>query len=234
MKPRAAALRRGVGVVRLAVALTGIVALVARFVYGLDFITFTVANYFGYLTIQSNFAGVAIFLATGVHALRRRTESVALSTARMVVTCYLTVAGIVFALLATQATVHEYRLDVPWSDQLLHFWIPAYAIADWVFAPGRRPVSWRFSALVLGYPIVWGMVTMVRGAAVGWYPYFFLDPHQVQIGEFAGYNAAALATFAAVSSLLNLAARVVPPLGTPVSPPARRPARLREAPSRSR
>jgi hypothetical protein len=228
----------GIGSLRLAVAVLGVVALAGRFAYGLDFVTFSVGNYFGYLTHQSNIAAVVMFAAGGIGMLRGIREPEWVSAGRMLITSYLTVAGIVFGLLAAQAAEREYRLDVPWSDQLLHFWIPGLALADWLLAPGRHRVSWRFSALVLGYPLVWGMVTMVRGSIVGWYPYFFLDPGQLSnIGEFAGYSAAALALFSGIATLLNLGARAVPPIGEatrspgtergsgePPQPPPRRPA----------
>jgi hypothetical protein len=230
-----------IGVLRLAVAAVGVAALVGRFTYGQGFITFSVGNYFGYLTHQSNIAAVLMFAAGGGMMLRGIPEPEWASAGRMMITSYLTVAGIVFGLLAAQAAERDYRLDVPWSDQLLHFWIPGFALADWLLAPGRHRVPWRFSYLVLGYPLVWGMTTMVRGSIVGWYPYFFLDPYQVaNIGEFAGYSAAALLLFAGIATLLNLGARAVPPVGEavgatrpprtardsgePPQPPPRRPA----------
>lgn len=206
-----------IGSLRLLAGAVGVAALIGRFFYGQGFITFSVGNYFGYLTHQSNIAAVAMFAAGGVMMLRGIREPEWASAARMLITSYLAVSGIVFALLAAQAAERNYRLDVHWSDQLLHFWIPGYALLDWLLAPGRRTVPWRFSYLVLGYPLVWGMVTMVRGSLVGWYPYFFLDPYQVEsVGEFAGFSAAALALFAAMATLLNLAARAVPPIGEAV------------------
>ena len=203
-----------IGMLRLVAAAVCVAALIGRFLYGQGFITFSVGNYFGYLTHQSNIAGVVMFAVGGLMMLRGIREPDWGSTARLLITSYLTVAGIVFALLAAQAAERDYRLDVPWSDQLLHFWIPGFALADWLLAPGRHRVSWRFSALVLGYPLIWGMVTMVRGSIVGWYPYFFLDPYQVaSIGEFALYSAAALLLFSGIATLVNVAARVVPPVG---------------------
>ncbi|PJJ72173.1 hypothetical protein CLV46_1738 [Diaminobutyricimonas aerilata] len=202
---------RVVAVLRLVVAVVGVVALVGRFFYGLGFSTFATGNYFGYLTMQSNIAGVALMVTGAVSAWRRPVDATWFSTARLLVTSYLGVAGIVFALLATQAGNVDYRLEVPWSDQLLHFWIPGYAVLDWLFAPGRRRVSWRMSALVLGYPVVWGMATMLRGSIVGWYPYFFLDPGQLDnLGEFAGYAIAALALFSGVAAALIGLSRLIP------------------------
>ncbi len=239
-----------IGVLRLLAAAVGVAALTGRFVYGQGFITFSIGNYFGYLTHQSNIAGVVMFASGGVTMLRGIREPAWASIGRMLITSYLTVAGIVFGLLAAQAAERDYRLDVPWSDQLLHFWIPGFALADWLLSPGRHRVPWRFSYLVLGYPLIWGMVTEIRGSIVGWYPYFFLDPYQVgSIGEFALFSALALVLFCGVASLLNVAARVVPPIGEagtatanwsrteegsggPPQPPPRRPAR--QAPPRPR
>jgi len=49
--------------------------------------------------------------------------------------------------------------------------------------------------------VVWGVITLVRGASVGWYPYFFLDPVQVTDPvEFAVYSGIALTVFALVGS----------------------------------
>jgi hypothetical protein len=48
--------------------------------------------------------------------------------------------------------------------------------------------------------MVWGILTLLRGAVVGWYPYFFLDPAQVaNAGEFILLAGLALVLFAVVS-----------------------------------
>ncbi|MFC0681433.1 Pr6Pr family membrane protein [Lysobacter korlensis] len=214
-----------IGVLRLAAAATGVAALIGRFFYGQGFITFSVGNYLGYLTHQTNIAAVLMFAAGGVTMLRGIREPGWASAARMLITSYLVVAGIVFGLLAAQAAERDYRLDVPWSDQLLHFWIPGFALADWLLSPGRHRVPWRFSYLVLLYPLIWGAVTMVRGSIVGWYPYFFLDPGQLSsIGEFATYSSLALALFAAAATTLNLGSRVILPIGANLAKTRRRPA----------
>jgi len=65
--------------------------------------------------------------------------------------------------------------------------------------------------LTVGYPVIWGAITLVRGAVVGWYPYFFLDPDQVTDPfEFVTYSAIALATFAVTSTGVISLARLRP------------------------
>ena len=47
----------------------------------------------------------------------------------------------------------------------------------------------------------WGVVTIVRGPIVGWYPYFFLDPAQLaDVGQFALYGTISIALFAGITA----------------------------------
>jgi hypothetical protein len=213
--------RTVIGLLRLAAAAAGVVALVARFLYGLSFSSFASYDFFGYLTVQSNLAAVVVGASAGVLALRGVAETPAFSTVRAAVTCFLIVAGIVFGILASQAPGQGYRLDVPWSDQVLHFFLPTFVLIDWLVFPGRQRVRWRVLWWMLAYPVAWGIVTLIRGRIVGWYPYFFLDPAQAGYPlSFLIYSACALGLFAAVGAGLVGASRT-PPL---VEQDLRRPA----------
>ena len=186
-------LRLAVGVARLCVAIVGIVALIGDFQYILGFSSFSTVNYFTYFTNQSNAAGVVVLGIGAWLSFRRSTDPGWLMTARMLTATFTIISGIVFGLIVSQAGDYNYRIVVPWSSQLLHFWIPSYVIIDWIFAPGRTKIPWRRVWLVLIYPLVWGGFTMIRGSIVGWYPYFFLDPGQVSGPlEFAAYSGAIL------------------------------------------
>lgn len=191
--------RTAVGIIRLVFALVCSVALVARFVWGLGSATFTASNFFAYLTMQSNIAFVIVSVLAGIVALRSAADPLWLSNLRTFVLSCTLVAGIVFALIVQQAGARDFRIDVPWSDQVLHFWLPALALLEWLGSPGRGRTQWRMLALLIGYPVVWGVLTLIRGASVGWYPYFFLDPAQVTDPfEFALYSGIALLVFALV------------------------------------
>jgi hypothetical protein len=127
-----------------------------------------------------------------------------------VLSCTVT-AGIVFAFLIHQAGERQFRIDVPWSDQVLHFLLPAVAIIDWLVAPGRGRARWHAIAGAIVYPLIWGGVTMLRGLLVDWYPYFFLNPQQVSgFGEFALLSGIAIALFATVSTTLVVLTRIRP------------------------
>jgi hypothetical protein len=204
-------IRTAFGFLRLAVALVCAVALVSRFVWGLGSATFTASNFFVYLTIQSNIAFVVVSVLGGVCALRHPVDPRWLTTLRASVLSCTVSAGIVFAVLIQQAGARNFRIDVPWSDQILHFWLPAFAVVGWIVAPGRGAGLRRALLFVLGYLVAWGAFTLVRGSVVGWYPYFFLDPAQVNsFGEFAFFCVLALTLFTLVTTSLLGVSRTRP------------------------
>jgi hypothetical protein len=207
ISPRTAAplWRRLVGGLRLGSALVCTIALIFRFQWGLGSITFEPANFFAYLTIQSNIAYVAVASVAGVWAFRGRALHPRFDALRAgVLTCTVT-AGIVFALIVQQSAARGIRVDVPWSDIVLHFVLPVVAIADWMLTPRAR-TRLTVIVFVLGYVGVWGGITIVRGDLTGWYPYYFLDPIQTSSAlEFVLISGIAISVFAAVGTALTLA-----------------------------
>jgi hypothetical protein len=190
------------GSLRLAAAVVAVVALIANFQYVLGFSTFATANYFSYFTQQSAMANVVVLVVSGLLTIRGRSDPRWFAAVHAVVTTYVIVSGVVFAVIVSQSASHHYSLAFPTSSQVLHFWISGYVLLDWLLAPGRTPVRWRTLWLVEIYPVVWGVFTVVRGRQVRWYPYFFLDPAQVGPAQFGLYNGIVLAIFLAVLSAL--------------------------------
>jgi hypothetical protein len=198
------------GALRLVAAVVAIIALIANFQYVLGFSTFATLNYFSYFTQQSGMANVVVLVVSGVLTFRGRSDPPWFATVHAVVTTYVVVSGVVFAVIVSQSASHHYSLAFPVSSQVLHFWLSGYVLLDWVLAPGRTPVRWRTLWLVLVYPIVWGVFTLERGSVVRWYPYFFLDPSQVDPAQFRLYNGIVLSIFLAVLAALIGLTRVRP------------------------
>ncbi|MFD4421052.1 Pr6Pr family membrane protein [Agromyces sp. NPDC058484] len=234
--------RRSLGVFRLLLAVVEIVAIVGNYQYVLGFRFFATTNFFSYFTVQSAMAAVVVLLVAGAFALLAPRDPPWLGVVRTVVTVYLLVSGVVFALIVTQASTRDYRVDVPWSDTLLHFVVPALAVIAWTAdgVTGVNPrVPWSTVGWALVYPAVWLAYTLVRGADVGWYPYFFLDEAQVDgpIGV-ALYCGLVLLIFVILTAGLvgvnrrlwrRARAQEAPPSGTPVrsAPRVVEPARQR-------
>ena len=201
--------RRGFGIGRLLLAALGVVALLGYFDYVLGFATFQIYNYFSYFTVQSGLAAVVAFIATAIAAFRSPTDPPWLDWLRLLVTTYIIVSGIVFLTIVIQSSSLDYTIEVPWSSQLLHFWIPSIALLDWLTDAGKARLPWKILVWVLVAPSIWGVFTLIRGSIVGWYPYFFLDPVQVRGPlETAIYCLVALLLFTGIAAVLTATSRL--------------------------
>ena len=49
-------------------------------------------------------------------------------------------------------------------------------VLDWIVDPPALRLAYRDALIWLIYPLVWVSLTLLRGAADGWYPYPFLNP----------------------------------------------------------
>jgi len=198
--------RRVLGVFRLLVAALEVAALIGNFTYVLGFRFFATTNFFSYFTVQSAFLAVITLTVAGIYALSAPRDPAWLGIVRTMVTVYVLVSGIVFGIIVAQASTRDYRVDVPWSDTLLHFVVPALAIVAWVadsIIAVNPKVPWSTVGWVLVYPTVWLAYTLARGSQLGWYPYFFLD--EAQVGGALGvavYCALVLVIFVTLTAAL--------------------------------
>ena len=199
------------GALRLLMAAACLMALVSRFLWGLGSATFTPGNFFAYLTVQSNILFLVVTIVAAVVALRGQDDAPWLDLARATVLSGTVSCGIIFALIIEQSGERGFRIDVPWSDVMLHFVLPAVAVLDWIIGPGRGWAPWRSIAIVLVFMIGWGLATLARGPIVGWYPYFFLDPVQLaNAGQFFFFASIAVLLFGGISASLVAVSRTVP------------------------
>jgi len=105
--------RRALGIFRVLIAAIEVVALIGNYEYVLGFRFFATANFFSYFTIQSAMLAVATLGIAAAYALLAPSDPPWLGVLRTMVTAYLLVSGIVFALIVSQASTRDYRVDVP-------------------------------------------------------------------------------------------------------------------------
>jgi hypothetical protein len=160
--------------------------------------TFDPTRFFAYFTIQSNLIGVAAF--AWLLATRGATRSRGLDLLRGAAVVYLIVTFFVVIFLLSGADV---QLELAWVDFVLHKLFPVVVVLDWIFDPPETRLTPRDAILWLVYPIAWLVLTLIRGAGDGWYPYPFLDPAD------GGYGPVAVTVVAITIGFLVVAAVTV-------------------------
>jgi hypothetical protein len=190
--------RRILTVVRAASVGLVLAAIVAQAITLADAGLFDATRFFAFFTIQSNLIGVAAFawlLGTGRH---RRTRG--LELLRGAAAVYLTVTFFVVIFLLSGIDV---QLQLGWVDFVLHKLFPVVVVLDWALDPPTTRLTYRDAALWIAYPIVWTVLTLIRGAIDGWYPYPFLNPAN------GGYGQVAVTVVSITAAVLVIAAVAV-------------------------
>ena len=157
-------------------------------------------NLFSYFTVQSNLIAVVISAFAVLALVRRKSLGLWFAFVRGAGVLYMSVTGIVYALLLENNEDASTTLGFDWKNFVLHKLAPVVILAWWLIWPSRRSISVRGACLWLIFPILWLIYTITRGVILNWYPYPFLNPHKVGgwLGV-AGYTLIVCAAFVALS-----------------------------------
>ncbi len=184
--------------------------------YGIDDPSTQFVNFFSFFTIESNLLTVVVFVIGAVLLIRRSDRDPRwFSIARGSVTAYMATTGIVYNLLLRGVELPQ-GTTLPWSNEVLHVVAPILMIVDWLLAPGRTRLEWKHIGIVVIFPIVWAIYTMVRGPLVDdavsglpyWYPYPFLNPANGGYGSVVLYVLLIAVIIAGVGALVIKVSRM--------------------------
>lgn len=158
-----------------------------------------------YFTIQSN---IIVLVTTGALALRPDRPSAFFRVARLTGVVAITITFVVFHV--ALSGLQDLTGAAAVANAFLHTVVPVLAVAGWLVFGPRRTLTARIAALTLVFPLLWSILTLVRGPIVDFYPYPFIDVRDL------GYPRVLLnvllvgVLFAALSSLAVLADRRLP------------------------
>ncbi|GJG85930.1 hypothetical protein tb265_11110 [Gemmatimonadetes bacterium T265] len=140
---------------------------------------YNVANYFSYFTNLSNLVAAAVMLASAA-----RPRAAGPDRARGAAATYLVIVGLVYAALLRGLPLGDLR---PWVNAALHVVTPVGVALEWATRPADSRIGAATVVRWLAFPALFLVYTLARGAAVGWYPYPFLNP--ATAGGYAGVGA---------------------------------------------
>lgn len=184
---------------RLVVAAAIVVAIVGQLATSLDFwrskgvsnIGSNVTNFLSFFTVDSNILSAVLLIVGAVLLARKGEDPRWFLIARLSVVTYMVTTGVVYNLLLRGIELPQ-GSTLGWSNEILHVIAPLYLLLDWLFAPGRRTVAYRAIWIVIVFPLVWAIYTLIRGPFVVdevfgndyWYPYPFMNPITAPEGYF--------------------------------------------------
>ncbi|MCI3938335.1 Pr6Pr family membrane protein [Chryseobacterium aahli] len=68
-------------------------------------------------------------------------------------------------------------------DNMLHVAIPILYILYWMFLVTKSKLNWKNGFYWLIFPLIYLIYSLIRGSAVGWYPYPFLNVDKLGFGQ---------------------------------------------------
>jgi hypothetical protein len=152
-------------------------------------------RYVGFYTILTN---LAVAVVASLMALR---PSLAGPRLRLATATAIAFVGIVYSV-ALRALWHPTGWQAV-SDHALHDVSPLLFVAAWLLS-GHGSLRWRDALWTLAPPLAYCLYALARGAADGWYAYWFLNPRQMALPALAT-SIALLAVAALVLGLVMTA-----------------------------
>jgi hypothetical protein len=155
-------------------------------------------NLFSYFTILSN---VAVAIAATVAARGNTASWWAGAHVRAALALYIIIVGLIYqTLLKGLIPMAGTRLVI---DTIFHAIIPlAWPLWWFTFGRGASPLPWRAAFGWLGFPLVYGLYSVVRGALSGRWPYPFMNAERFGYPQVAINLTAMLLLFLVLALLL--------------------------------
>jgi hypothetical protein len=190
--------RLALAVFRAVVAVIVLVAIAYQIKVIVDSGLFRPLRFFAFFTILSNLFGAFLWLWLAVRWRRERTRLDDLL--RGAATLYLVVTFVVVVLLLGGA---ELSLSDRIVDFVVHKLFPVLVVVDWLLDPPETDLRLQDVALWLIFPLVYVVLTLIRGAVDNWYPYPFLDPDN------GGYRSVAYHVVTIFAGFLVIAGAII-------------------------
>lgn len=168
---------------------------------------FVPANFWSLFTNQSNLiAGAVLVLGAVLPVLIVRSHG--WEMVRGAAVMFMVTTGVVYATLLG-GLFNPFADDQTWMNSVLHQVTPIVMVVDLLLQPPATRITFRQALVWTVYPLLYLAYSLVRGAIVGWYPYAFLNPHEVGgYGGVAVYGLGISAGFLAMTAFVTWLSRV--------------------------
>ncbi len=129
--------------------------------------------FFSYFTILTNVLVALAMTAPAVAPASRLARWTTTEGVRSAIAMYAAVVGVIYHLFL-HATWNPQGLALV-ANIGLHYVMPIAMVLDWLMFVPKGRLRWIDPAKWLAFPLLYGVWTVIHGAMIGWYPYWFID-----------------------------------------------------------
>jgi hypothetical protein len=134
---------------------------------------YSVLNFFSYFTNLSNIFAAAVLIVEGTLTWRGRELGPLWQLVRCASVVCMALVGVVFLALLRDADLGSL---LPWINVWLHYVMPVIVVLDWLTFSPSRPIPYAKLGYLVGFPLVYLAYSLIRGVAINWFAYPFLNP----------------------------------------------------------
>ena len=137
-------------------------------------------KFLSFMTIWTNFLIAIFFTFVTISPQRRGGKFFSIHSVQTALLVYIIAVGLIYHLFL--AHIWDPKGYQYVADQILHTAVPLFYLAYWIFFTEKTELKLRSAFNWLLYPLVYAIYAMVRGAATGKYPYYFLNADSLGYG----------------------------------------------------
>jgi hypothetical protein len=144
---------------------------------------FRPTEYFAYFTIHTSLIAAVVLAVAGIRELQGKSDTKALTLARLSVSTYAIVVAVVYNALLRGTKVlpgdPDYGYNWPvLPNEILHVWAPISIVLDFALTVTITKLSFKQIFWTLLFPLAWLVFTIIRGLNTDWWAYWFLNPNE--------------------------------------------------------
>jgi hypothetical protein len=168
--------------------------------------TTRVIRFLSYFTIQSN---LLVAITVGMLVLRPDRDGAVWRVLRLDGLFGITVTFVTYTVLL--APLHDPHGINALTNAGLHYVVPIMTILGWLAFGPRPRINENTIMWALIWPALYVVYTVIHGAASDWYPYPFIDAHQLGYATVIRNGVGLIVLMAGVATLYRYADRRLPP-----------------------
>jgi hypothetical protein len=137
-------------------------------------------EYFAYFSIVTAILAGLFLITTSFGLLLKIEDTKWVEIARLSLAVALIVVGVVYHALLADAANDVRDGDYAWPvlpNEIIHTYAPVLAAIEYLISVKAFRIRLRAFLWVAVFPLTWLVLSIVRGTATNWWPYWFINPN---------------------------------------------------------